>query len=491
MCTDLLRCGRSKLQCQGYVAPQPRIFEPHKHYDTSNKKFVTAKTPKAKALSRGPSRSPSKSPAPALQFERMTLSVRNQLALGKNDQDVFDYYLREAAAMCSVHTQSHFFTVLVPKVSIMDVAARNLMLCSAINHRAIAYPETATPENKARLLDLYNAAIRAITRGQPSTESVLVASVLFALVEYFYGLGEETTAIAHLDAADRIIREHKERHNQRSSPLQESITNHIEPVVQTLRMLVDEPEDMPTAPTHLSHFDRDTSEAKVSYLLENMAAILDTCHRPSQIQTMEDVIMRLHRQAFKGARDFSALAARGDTPPLGGRLGLVWHAASVALIRELKVQHKVAGVSIDHDLATTYTYVVDLAERFFAAAESRTSEDVGGAWKALSTIGPLFVAAVRSPDETLRRRALALLRSMGERERGLSPYLMADLAEALSRGNARDALGLDLRGLRCERLLGRLRLVSNDSNQPFDQTVFIDASELHSLDMVYPLNEAA
>jgi hypothetical protein len=412
----------------------------------------------------------------------MTLSVGAQLALGKDDQQAFDYYLHEAAAMCSVHTQTHFFMVLVPKVSITDVAARNLMLCSALNHRAIVYPETATPETKARLLDLYNAAIRAITRGQPPTEAVLVASVLFALVEYFYGLGEEATAIAHLNAADRIIREHKDRHKQQASALLESINKHIEPVVQVLRMLVDEPEDMLTAP-----FERDTSEAKVSYLLQNMAAILETCHQPSESQTMESLIMRLHRQAFRGARDFSALAAQGDAPPLGGRLGLCWHAASVALIRELKVQHRVAGFDIDNDLAATYIYIVDLAERFFAAAESRTSEDVGGAWKALSTIGPLFVAVVRSPEESLRVRALTLLRSMGERERGLSPYLMAHLAEALSRGNARDVLGLDLRGLRCERLSGRLRLVSDDSEPVFDQSVFIDGSELNSLDMVcYP-----
>lgn len=415
--------------------------------------------------------------------------MASSLVLDPEDQQSFDYYMRETAAVCSVYSRRHFWTVVVPQASLAHPAVKHSLLALSIVHEAIVFPEGAKNPDDGRLLHHYNAAIRAITQGQPTTDVVLITSMMFFFIDFFRRDGTKA-ASHHMEAAVNILDEFKATENHTNSPYYETISKHIEPIIQMFGMCLPSGDASVEQPGHFAAAEVAllTGVATASHTIAHVKAIVRSLlHLSTHAMHVADLkaeLDRLQMQLFRGLGMLGNLGTTHAEEQLCGRLFFVHHAMAFTFLRELKEQFKIPETLHDDGIIALYTFVVDQLESYLSMPEQLASVSKVEAWQELGVIAPLFAAVVRSPDEDLAERALKLLRNLDCTEGRWTSSMAANIAEALAQADVQDAIGFDLSSLTFERKPHSLRIYAEGQEAACDHYLPLPATELDLMDLV-------
>lgn len=462
-------CGRSNLQCEGYAPPQPRIFEPNKKGERSQRAAASQQDRRPSGTS-----SSSSSPPP---------TVASRLVLNAEDQQSYDFYLRETAAVGAIYSRRHFWMVIVPQTSIVHPAVKHSLLALSIVHEAIMVPERVNQPDDGRLLHHYNAAIRAITQGQPTTDIVLITTVMFFLIDLFTG----RASCHHMEAAVNILDEFKASKNHTQSPYYETISEHIEPLIQAIRLKqssMDQPDPLMMADIAFFTSMIPTPDNPVAQIQAVVQSLLRLTTQAVHMANLQAEINQLYGHLFEAMGTLSRFAATPDEHLYSARLFFIHHVMALTILRELREHFKIPETLWDDGIVAMYTFVVDRLETYLSQPQQADSVSGTNPWNQLGFIAPLFITVVRSPDEDLAERALRLLRNLKVTEGQWTSDLAANIAEALAQADIQDALGFDLSNLVFERKPHSLRIYADGQEAGCDHYLPLPAAELERVDWV-------
>ena len=352
------------------------------------------------------------------------------------------------------------------------------------------YPARASELDDGRLLYHYNAAIRAITHGHPTTDIVLITSVMFFFIDFLRRDGGQVAG-HHVEAAVNILDEFKANQSRASAPCRETITNHIEPLVQAfwgwasyLQSALEGAGPLSTAEVAL-YSGVATPSVATTQLREITQSLLRISQAPEQTADVIAELEQLRAQTLQSQGMLSTYRAAQHGQHLSGRMFLVHHAFVLTLLREVKEHLRIPETLYDDGILALYAFMVDHLEMYLSEVKAAPETPVPDPWKDLGYIAPLFATVVRSPDEDLAERALKLLRELSVTEGLWTSALAANIAEALAQAEIQDTVGFDLSSLRFERKPRSLRIYTEAEDvASCDHYLPLSAAELDGMDVV-------
>lgn len=350
------------------------------------------------------------------------------------------------------------------------------------------YPARNSELEDGRLLYHYNAAIRAITHGHPTTDIVLITSVMFFFIDFLRRDGAQVPG-HHVEAAVNILEEFKTNESQTGVPYRDTIINHIEPLVQAFwgwtayQRAIGGTVAVPLSTTEAAlHSSLDTPAIATAQIREITESLLQILRTPAQLADAASELEQLRAQILQSQGMLSTYRAAQHGRHLSGRMFMVHHAFALTLLREVKEHLKILETLYDDGILALYDFMLDHLEMHLSDSEEEEVEEKEEAkpsptattattttmddpvsvavaatpdpWRALGYIAPLFTTIIRSPDDDLAARALKLLRDLHVTEGRWTSDLAATIAEALVQVEVQDSVGFDLSGLCFERKPG-------------------------------------
>jgi hypothetical protein len=409
--------------------------------------------------------------------------------LTQDEQRSYDFYLRETAQTCSVFSRRHFWMVLVPQAALAHPAVKHSLLSFGIIYEMVMFPDRAAELDDGRLLFHYNAAIRAITQGHPTTDIVLITSVMFFFIDFLRRDGGPA-ASHHMEAAFNILEEFKASESHASAPYRETITEHIEPLVYAFWAWASYSQDPLNRPGPLSTAEvaLSTGVGSPSLATAQVRDIVRSLFRfgrnPSPTAEIAAGLDQLRAQCLQSHGMLSSYRVMQNGQHFSGRMFLVHHGLALTLLREVKEHLKIPETLYDDGILALYAYMIDHVEMHLSETQATVEAPGCDPWKDLGYIAPLFATAVRSPDDDLATRALKILRQLDVTEGVWNSRLAADAAEALAQAQFQEAVGFDLSSLCFERTPQGLRMYVEGQEVACNSHLQLPVAELESMDLV-------
>ena len=467
MLTELNRCARSGLQCEGYAPPAARMFEPGKKNERAQSQERTL------VLRRSLRTAPSTSPFQIPEEERS-----------------FQFFLRKTVDLISIYSQRHFWTTVVPQATHQHAAVKHSVLALSILHESLARTDGLTEDDNGRLFHHYNFAIRALTQSQPTTDVVLITCILFWTVENFNGAGQPS--FDHMEAAQKILREFKAKEDHTESPHYTVINRYIEPIImdgvqhaqaRRVEHSTEDTEEPDWTSTTVSQSLPDRLPKSFAnlgiaqgHLRTCIRTLLHTLNSEPSAGDTESLVEHLELHLQRWIYVFHSLTAIGTA--CMRRMLVVHHVNALALLSELK-RTLDGELHDDEDPKSSYSWVVTEMEELLA--ERPKSIPVSPSHE-LGIIPPLFTAAVRCTDTDVRSRALAILKSMDRQEGCWTDSVAARMAHAISVAQVEHNIGLRLNKISVSGSDWGLSIGGKDPG--FDRFLGGSEEELEQFDMV-------
>jgi Fungal specific transcription factor domain len=402
----------------------------------------------------------------------------------------FQFYLEKTAHLISIYSQRHFWTTIIPQATHQHTSVKHSVLALSILHESLASHDGLTKPDNARLLKHYNSAIRALTQTQPSTDVVLITSLLFWTVENFNGTGRPS--FDHLEAAQKILREFKAKTDHTESPYYELINRYLEPII------LDAVQHART-PGGQSATDEIAERGTNSDLLNTLLPVrlptvfpepaaaqehLSTCirallyimnHEVAEIE-VRDCLERIEAHLRRWLYLFHNLTAVGTA--WNRRMLVIHHVNAMALCSDLKAS---LGFEIEdeNELQSQYKWTATemdemIAQRLDLPPPAPPCEhDLG-------LIPPLFSAALRCTDPAIKTKSLENLKQMDGEEGCWKGLLAAKIAEELDLAYSENKVGLRFNNVLLYQTNSGLGMYSKDPN--FDR--LLEGADLKDCDAV-------
>ena len=413
-------------------------------------------------------------------------------SFSSEDRKSFDFFMRKTADLISVYSQQHFWAVIVPQATQRHESVKHSVLALSVLHESLSQLGQLPADQDKRLLRHYNAAIRAVTRSQPTTDVVLMTCILFWTIENFRG--GKNSSFDHLQAAVKILNEFKARDNYEASPHYEVIMKYIEPTIKDglrhvpLERIVDVtdvPEDYCVTiralalklPTSMSTLEKAADYLK--YCLQGVLTLVEQGQTSQCILGVETLEEYLNRWIVP----FLELTSVGSA--WDRRLLVVHHVTALLLLAEMKKEYNMKvqeGVKTRSQCSWIVSEIEDLVSH--SEDLNASLQDPEAVSRDLGLIPPLFTAAIQCPDPAVRTEALKILRKWNGRERGWSSSIAVKIAQTLGQLRDKERIGLSLECVALESTAFGLRLYEKAPEPRFE--VFLGGSEeeLAGIDMV-------
>ncbi|RMZ87686.1 hypothetical protein DV736_g5086, partial [Chaetothyriales sp. CBS 134916] len=425
----------------GYQPPATRIFDPTKK--SSDPSPSPEQSGRSLSVQSSNARSTPSPGAAALAFTT------------PEDQRAFAYFTRNTSLLISVYSHLPFWRIVLPQATQQHAAVKHSVLALAVLHRSLADDGFLSDENHERMLDHYSTAIRAITKGQPSIDVVLMTCVLFWAVESVSERAQNPNG--HVEAAIKILDEFKSKEENRSSPHWALITEDIEPALRSAHLhithnLLDDSSVLPleavdnfSIPVHVLPMSITNLEEAAEHLRHCLRRILQLINgkRADATQIKTDVaVIEIHLARLLGF--FHRLSAPAD--PIQRRLLIVHHIAALGLCRALseRVGDQEADATRAKTRARWITHEIEdiIDTPVNAKPEAGSSSHVLS--HGLGIIPPLFVTVILCKDLVIRAHALVLLKKLDRVEGQWKSQAAAKTAEVIveMRGNEADNIEL-------------------------------------------------
>ena len=400
--------------------------------------------------------------------------------------------MRKTADLISVYSQQHFWAVIVPQATQRHESVKHSVLALSVLHESLSQLGQLPADQNKRLLRHYNAAIRAVTRSQPTTDVVLMTCILFWTIENFRG--GKKGSFDHLQAAVKILNEFKARDNYEASPHYEVIMKYIEPAIkdglrhvplQRIVDVTDAPEDYCVTiralalklPTSMSTLEKAADYLR--YCLQGVLTLIEQEQTSQGILAVETLEEYLNRWIVP----FLELTAVGSA--WDRRLLVVHHITALLLVAAMKKEY---NMEVQNAVRTQSqcSWIVSEIEDLVSHSEDLNAslQDPEAVSHGLGLIPPLFTAAIQCSDASVRSKALGILRKWNGRERGWSSSSAIKIAQILGQLRDKERISLSLECIALESTAFGLRLYERAVEPRFDFFLGGSEEELAGIDMV-------
>lgn len=385
--------------------------------------------------------------------------------------------------------------MIVPQATQRHESVKHSVLALSVLHESLSQLGQLPADQNKRLLHHYNAAIRAVTRSQPTTDVVLMTCILFWTIENFRGGGGgKKSSFDHLQAAVKILNEFKARDNFEASPHYEVIMKYIEPAIkdglrhvppQRIVDVTDAPEDYCVTiralalklPTSMSTLEKAADYLR--YCLQGVLTLVEQGQTSQCILAVETLEEYLNRWIVP----FLELTAVGSA--WDRRLLVVHHVTALLLVAAMKKEYNMEVQNAVRTQSQCSWIVSEIEDLVSHSEDLKASlQDPEAVSRGLGLIPPLFTAAIQCPDPSVRAIALGILRKWNGQERGWSSSIAIKIAQTLGQLRDKKRISLSLKCIALESTDFGLRLYEKASEPRFDFFLGGTGAELAGIDMV-------
>jgi hypothetical protein len=410
---ECLRCTSTGRKCDGYLPPKTWLFELRSEREASP----------------GPSR-----PNPTFS------SLKNL-----EESQALQFYREKTAPTLANYCSPHFWKVVVPSVAQSHPSITHITIAITELHRLIEELTDQPGPTRLHFMQHYSEAVSLITKRPASlaTEIVLVCCLLFATCENFQG--DPMTGLLHGEGGLKIFKEWKASAPQRLADSQahrsDLIEREIAPVMERFEPMVSAYRNIPPGQRQASPSPNrgEGNPATESPAQPSIPRAYETLCIARQ--HLNEIIQWIH-----GALNWDSLATtsivveRAESTREAKALLSQWLTAFDVYQPQIGGMHEKESLHRDClHLRAHYRAALIMVECFLSTSEMSFDEqmhnfhalleDCGAAaipptspnitfhfGFSLGLISPLFLLATRCRHPTIRKEAVAVLRSMHRSE---------------------------------------------------------------------------